>query len=156
MTISLGVRNDQASDDTAFVGGFSIPLPISDRNQGEIAAARAALRQASYQRLAARNKALATLAMLYQGLEAADVEVQTLKKQILPAAMQAFEAVDLGYRAGKFGFLEVLDAQRTLFQVRGQYIDALSNYHKARVEVERLIGTPLETLNKTPENGKNS
>jgi cobalt-zinc-cadmium efflux system outer membrane protein len=69
----------------------------------------------------------------------------TLKERILPAAEQAFEASDLGYRAGKFGFLEVLDAQRTLFAVKGQYIEALAAYHQAKAEVERLIGAPLET-----------
>ena len=46
--------------------------------------------------------------------------------------------------------LEVLDAQRTLFEARGQYIDALAAYHKAVAEVERLLGEGFEAVPDTP------
>jgi outer membrane protein, heavy metal efflux system len=62
---------------------------------------------------------------------------------VLPGAQRAFDAASEGYRQGKFGFLEVLDAQRTLFEARGRYLEALAAYHKAVAEVERLIGEPL-------------
>ena len=44
---------------------------------------------------------------------------------------------------GKFGYLDVLDAQRTLLDAQGQYIDVLESYHKAAADVERLIGQAL-------------
>ena len=62
---------------------------------------------------------------------------------MLPGAQSAFDAVTEGYHIGKFDFLEMLDVQRTLFDVRGSYIDALAEYHKAVADVERLIGEPL-------------
>ena len=71
------------------------------------------------------------------------MEARSLADETLPAARQAFEAAQIGYEAGKFGFLEVLDAQRTLFEVTQQYTDALTDYHQARIEVERLTGAPL-------------
>jgi cobalt-zinc-cadmium efflux system outer membrane protein len=43
---------------------------------------------------------------------------------------------------GKFGLLEVLDAQRSLLQARTQYLQALSSAHRAAVDVERLLGEP--------------
>jgi cobalt-zinc-cadmium efflux system outer membrane protein len=43
-------------------------------------------------------------------------------------------------------YLNVLDAQRTLFEAKGQYIEALSAYHKARADVERLIGQRIDTI----------
>ena len=145
LTLFAGGRNLQASNDNAFVAGLSIPLPIFDRNQGGIAAARAARSKAREESRAARNEALARLAAGYRDLSAASIEATTLREQILPAAEESFEATTLGYQAGKFGFLEVLDAQRTLFEVKGQYVEALAAYHQARAEVERLIGAPLET-----------
>ena len=63
--------------------------------------------------------------------------------QVRPGAQSAFAAVTFGCRIGKFDFLGMLDAQRTLFEVRGSYIDALAEYHKAVADVERLIGEPL-------------
>ena len=65
------------------------------------------------------------------------------ENDVLPGAQSALDAATEGYRVGKFGFLEMLDAQRSLFEVRGSYIDALVEYHKAVAYVERLIGEPL-------------
>jgi cobalt-zinc-cadmium efflux system outer membrane protein len=150
LTVGLGLRNDQASDDYALVAGISIPLPVFDRNQGGVAAARAALSKARQEQRSVRSQALAALAASGRDLVSAHAEGLTLKEQILPAAASAFEAATLGYQAGKFGFLEVLDAQRTLFEVRGQYLEALTNYHQARAEVERLLGVPLDSLAAAP------
>ena len=41
----------------------------------------------------------------------------------------------------------MLDAQRTLFEVRGQYVEALASYHQAKAEVEGLLGQPLRATN---------
>jgi cobalt-zinc-cadmium efflux system outer membrane protein len=69
--------------------------------------------------------------------------VSSLKNEVLPSAQGTFDAVTEGYRIGKFDFLEMLDAQRTLFDVKGSYIDALAKYHRAVADVERLVGEPL-------------
>jgi len=145
LTLFAGGRNLRETGDHAFVAGLSIPLPVFDHNQGGIAAARAARNKAREAGRAAYSHASAALAANYRDLSAAFREARTLQEQILPAAEQSFAAADLGYREGKFGFLEVLDAQRTLFEVKGQYIEALAAYHQARAEVERLIGAPLAT-----------
>ncbi len=41
---------------------------------------------------------------------------------------------------GKFGFLEVLDAQRTLISARSQYLESLATATDASVSVERIYG----------------
>ncbi|MGI9078306.1 MAG: hypothetical protein ACR2G6_13410 [Gemmatimonadaceae bacterium] len=51
---------------------------------------------------------------------------------------------------GKFGYLDVLDAQRTLIAAGGQYLRAIADYHKAVADVERLIGAPLDGLMNPP------
>ena len=145
LTVSGGFRWLQEARDGAFVGGVSIPLPWSDRNQGGIAAAAAARNQARQAGRAARNQALAVLNGSLRDLNSAYASAKTLREQTLPAATQAMETVDAGYRAGKFGFLELLDAQRTLFEVKGQYTQALAAYHQARADVERLVGAPLDS-----------
>jgi len=143
LTLYAGGRNIRDTSDNAIVAGLSIPIPLFDRNQGGIAAAHAARGKALSESRAAHNRALAALSSNYRDLKAAFLEVRTLEEQILPAAEQSFEATDFGYREGKFGFLEVLDAQRTFFEVKGQYLEALAAYHEARAGVERLIGASL-------------
>jgi len=63
----------------------------------------------------------------------------------LPGAQSAFDAATKGYQLGKFSFLEVLDAQRTLFQSRAQYLQALADYQRGYADIERLIGKALDT-----------
>ncbi|MCS3937261.1 cobalt-zinc-cadmium efflux system outer membrane protein [Salinibacter ruber] len=134
------------SDQTAFKAGIALPLPLFDRNQGAVQRARYRLEQARRQREAARVRLDTTLATAYRSLASSQSEAQTIADETLPAAQSAFESVRQGYRQGKFDYLEVLDAQRTLFGVRRQQIQALRRYYRARVRVERLVATPLEEL----------
>ncbi|WP_118829253.1 TolC family protein [Salinibacter ruber] len=134
------------SDQTAFKAGIALPLPLFDRNQGAVQRARYRLERARRQRESARVRLDTTLAKAYRSLVSAQNEAQTIAEETLPAARSAFTSVREGYRQGKFDYLEVLDAQRTLFGVRRQQIQALSRYYRARVRVERLVATPLEEL----------
>jgi cobalt-zinc-cadmium efflux system outer membrane protein len=68
---------------------------------------------------------------------------------VLPGAQNAFEKVNEGYRLGRFGLLDVLDSQRTLFEARRQYLRAAEDYHQAVVDVERLIGARLDSAEPT-------
>lgn len=134
------------SDQTAFKAGVAFPLPLYDRNQGAVQQARYRLEKARRQRKSARVRLDTTLSKTYRSLVSAQNEAQTIAEETLPAARSAFTSVREGYRQGKFDYLEVLDAQRTLFGVRRQQIQALSRYYQARVRVERLIATPLESI----------
>lgn len=143
LTLSGGVRYLNETNESAFVLGFSFPLPLFDRNQGGILEAHARLTKAELERRAAEVRVSTALADTYQGLVSAANEVTSLQNEVLPAAEEAFQATQEGYRLGKFGLLDVLDVQRTLSEARGRYLEALAAYHKAVAEVERLIGAPL-------------
>ena len=83
----------------------------------------------------------------YQALSNSHIEATELDKNILQGAESVFEASRTGYSEGKLNYLHVLDAQRTLFEVKSQYIDALGSFHTAKTDVERLIGSPIESIN---------
>jgi cobalt-zinc-cadmium efflux system outer membrane protein len=148
-TLGAGVRyfkNVDEADAHALLLAVSVPLPVFDRNQGNILEARYQLARTAAERRAAAVRVQTALAETYATLSAAFGEAVTLRDEVLPGAQQAFDAAREGYRLGKFQFLEVLDAQRTLFEARGQYIEALSAYHQAVAALERLIGEPLSAL----------
>ena len=67
-------------------------------------------------------------------------ENKTLNEVVLPGAQEAFDAARIGYNAGKFGYLEVLDAQRTLFDARKQAIQTMLDYYHELAIIDR-IGT---------------
>ena len=117
-----------------------MPLPIFDSNRGNV---REALQREDKARdeaaaLAMRLRAEALSAR--QRLDAARVEAETMVREVLPGAQSAFDATLRGFELGKFSFLEALDAQRTLFQARAQYLKALGDAHRAAAEIDRLIG----------------
>ncbi len=143
VSVVAGYRRLTDIDSHAFVVGASVPLPVFDRNRGGIEEARSRLAKVHEERRAAHARVTAGLADAHAALASAHDELTALRSGVLPGSQQAFEAVSEGYRLGKFGYLDVLDAQRTLIDAGRQYLRALSDYHKAVATVERLIGTPL-------------
>ncbi len=143
LSIDGGMKHLSESGDVAFILGLSLPLPLFDRNQGAIREAEYNLAKAFEEQKSAEVTVRTALATAYSALSAVAATVSSLKNEVLPSAQGTFDAVTEGYRIGKFDFLEMLDAQRTLFDVKGSYIDALAKYHKAVADVERLIGEPL-------------
>ena len=146
LTLTAGYRRFSDIGGSALVIGGSISLPVFDRNRGGTEEARSRLAKAHEERRAAEARVSAELAEGYRALASAYEEVTALRSSILPGARQNFEAVSEGYRLGRFGYLDVLDVQRTSIAAAGQYLRALSDYHKAVADVERLIGTPLAEI----------
>lgn len=146
LTLSFGLRNFQESKSNALVAGIELPLPLFDRNQGGIGQAMAELAKARWQRRETLIRIRSRLSEVRQRLVAAFNEAVTLREEILPGAQRAFRATEIGYREGKYGFLQLLDAQRTLFEVQGQYLTALSSYHIERIQLERLAGDSLRNI----------
>ncbi|MHC4416674.1 MAG: TolC family protein, partial [Planctomycetota bacterium] len=152
ITLFGGPKLVEGASDLGFVAGFSIPIPLFDRNQGGILDARIRRAQAERLRQAAEVRVRTDLVAAYQFLDAAYTEAQTIRDEIEPSARSAFEAAEEAFRQGKVGALDLLDAQRTLFGVRQQYVGVLAAYHQATIEVERLIGAPLHETTQ-PEGG---
>ena len=150
ITLRAGMQRFNETEDSALVVGISMPLPVFDRNQGNIRAARYKLAKAREEARAAEVKAGANLGESYQAFSYAYAEAMSLSNEVLPAAQRAFDAAEEGFREGKFDYLELLDAQRTLFEAKVKHIQALSAYHRAKADVERLVGQPLGAPVKTP------
>lgn len=146
ITISGGYKRMNDLDAGAAVAGITVPLPFFDRNQGSVKAARYELNRVRSQKEAAVAEARRTLGEAYNRLQANRHELKQLDEDVLPGAEAAFEAAQTAYRQGKFDYLDVLNAQRTLFSSRTRYIQALAEYNRSVAEVERLIGTSLSEV----------
>jgi len=138
-----GVRYFRETNNRAYVFNLSFPLPLFNRQQGTIMIARYYLEKTQIEEKAIRLQFQTKLTETYRLLEAYHHQVITLSQSVLPAAQKAFAAIKEGYQQGKFSFLDVLDAQRTLVEARIQYLDSLGAYHQTVTEIERLINGPL-------------
>lgn len=146
VTAGLGIRHFQETDDAALVFGVEVPLPLFDRNQGGREAARAGTHRARSQAHAARLELTRALVATHAEASSAYQNARALERNVLPQARDAYEGTEDGYRRGLFRLVDVLDAQRTLFEVRSEYVNALERFHTASAELERLAGAPLESL----------
>ena len=147
VTVSLGVnRNEELGRNQAIVG-FSIPLPIFDTNRGNVLEAQRRTEKARDELLAIETRLGGELAQAFERFSTSRQEADALQNEVLPGAQSVYKAATTGFEYGKFGFLDVLDAQRTLLQAKSQYLRALSEAHRARAEIDRILGEPTATTN---------
>jgi len=145
ITLNGGFQRFGETEDNAIVFGVSLPLAVSDRNQGGKLRAIYDLARAGEEQKAARTKIRMALVSAYHSLSNSYAEAVELQSNILQGAETVFEASREGYSQGKLDYLNVLDAQRTLSEARAEYIEALAAYHNSRADVERLIGRELQS-----------
>ncbi len=144
--IRVGWRRFNDSGDRAFVAGISLPLPVFNRNQGVEKEAQIRSVQIQLQKKAYRVALQNALFSDYRQLQSVFALLQALKYEIIPQAKRAFEIINAGYRQGKFGFLDVLQARKTLFSSREAYLQNLLEYHRLRTQIELLTGRIPENL----------
>lgn len=141
VTVSLGSKKVEELGRNQTIVGVSIPFPIFDRNQGNVLEAQRRADKARDELSATEVRLGTEVTQNEERLKALVVEAQTLQSEIMPGARSAYEAASKGFELGKFSFLEVLDAQRTFFQARAQYLRSLSDAHRTAAELERILGS---------------
>ena len=140
VTVSLGAQRDNELDLDQTVFGVSVPIPLFDRNRGNLEEAVHRVDKARDEQRAAQLDLVAGLDEAIGRDVAARRQLDLLARDILPGAQSAYDAALRGFELGKFGFLEVLDAQRTLSAAKSQELDALREAHHAAASIERLLG----------------
>ncbi len=139
VTVSVGAKRSQESGITAAVVGLSVPLPLFDRNQGNLEEALSREEKAREALAATELRLNADMAQAREQLRSARAEAQTLQRDAIPGAHEAYRAASQGFQLGKFSYLEALDAQRTLVSTQTQYLRALLDTFRAAAELERLL-----------------
>jgi cobalt-zinc-cadmium efflux system outer membrane protein len=116
-----------------------VPLPLFNRNQGNIMEAQAGLIAAQREVRRVELELQARLAEAFEQYANGREHVQAYTGNILPDARQSLDLVGTGYREGEFGYLTLLTAQRTFFDVNLSYLNSLSQLWAQTVELEGLL-----------------
>uniref|UniRef100_UPI0035CBA20C TolC family protein n=1 Tax=uncultured Sphingomonas sp. TaxID=158754 RepID=UPI0035CBA20C len=138
VTLSASARRLEATNDVAAVFGVSIPFPILNNGRAAISQARAQSDQADALRRAAELDSAQAIASAEAEVANAATSARNASGPALAAATEAARIARIGYREGKFGQLDLLDAERTLSETRTAAIDALAGYHDAQARRDRL------------------
>jgi outer membrane protein, heavy metal efflux system len=123
----------------SFLG--SIPLPIFNRNQGEIARTRIAITQAQEQEKATNGQALTDVRDAYEGLRVSDRIVQLYRSGYLDVAQKDRDIAEYAYQRGAVSLLDFLDAERNYRATQLAYRQALASYLLALEQMRQAVGT---------------
>lgn len=146
LTVTVGAKRDAELGRTQAVIGLSLPLPVNDRNEGGLLEALRREDQAREALTAATLQLQLELAQARTQLQLSRDQARLIRDDALPLAQKAYDTALKGYELGKFAFLDVLDAQRTLAQLRRDLLQHTTQAHRAAADLARLLGRPL-----TPE-----
>ncbi|WBS03044.1 TolC family protein [Pseudoduganella sp. SL102] len=140
VTLTIGSQRDDQLAHRQAVVGLAIPLPLFDRNGGNLAAAVARTDGARAELEAAELAAHTGLAAAHLRYGQARGEALLLAQDVVPEARNVHALTLKGFEYGKFTFLDVLDAQRTYFQARARQWQAMLDAWRAHADIERLAG----------------
>ncbi len=141
VTLTAGVRRLPRNNEMAAVFGVSVPLPLFNNGTSLIALASAERDRAAALRRAAEFDNEQAVGQAQADLANAAADARTAAGPSLAAAQEAARIARIGYREGKFGQLDLLEAERTLAETRSGAIDALVAFHDARAQLDRLTAS---------------
>ena len=126
---------------SAATWSFSIPLAIFDRNQGNIAQTRVAIRQAEEQQKAANGQVLTDVKDAYEGLQEGARIAQLFRSSYLDVAQSSRDISEYAYRRGALALLDFLDAERSYRATQLAYRQVVAAYLTAIEQLRQAVGT---------------
>jgi cobalt-zinc-cadmium efflux system outer membrane protein len=143
--LSLGaVFNAPGEFDVGYRAGLSLALPIFSRNQGEIAGSLVKADQARLRRDALRRSVEARTLAGHARAEAQLTQATTFRETLVPTATLIESLAEEGYRLGRNPILSVLDAQRSLRDVKADYLASMLALQTALADLEDVLGGPID------------
>jgi cobalt-zinc-cadmium efflux system outer membrane protein len=118
-----------------------MPLPIFDRNQGEIARAGYAINQAQEQEKSTQGQVLTDVRDAFENLRSNDTIIGLYRTGYLDEAKQSRDISDYAYHRGAASLLDFLDAERSYRSVQLGYRQALASYLLAVEQLREAVGT---------------
>jgi cobalt-zinc-cadmium efflux system outer membrane protein len=127
---------------SGFVGfRFSIPLPLWNRNQGEIAEKNASIQRARLEAEALGSQITSEADTARREMEANAALVSETRDKLLPLVKEQTDKLETAYQAGQSDLLTLLRARDQRLQLEATALDATRDFHLARIRYEAAVGT---------------
>jgi outer membrane protein, heavy metal efflux system len=145
---AIGKRDVTAQVNYTHIGDLNtlsffgqIPLPIFDRNQGEIARTRYAIDQAQEQERFTDGQVFTDVRDGYENVRTNDEIVMLFRTGYLDEAQQDRDISQYAYQRGAASLLDYLDAERSYRATQLAYRQALAAYLLALEQLREAVGT---------------
>ncbi|QEG41285.1 TolC family protein [Roseimaritima ulvae] len=141
LDVQFAAGVDNGTDNGLINLQIGAPIPVFNKNQGNICAARAEYARASRELDRIQNSIKARLAAVSRDYDSSLVAVEQYTSDILPNAKEGLRLAELAYKAGETSFVQVLIARRTYFDTNLQYIVSQQQLAQARARVDGFVLT---------------
>jgi outer membrane protein, heavy metal efflux system len=147
IAVLLGAGVDYGTNSGMLNLQVGVPLPVSNKNLGNIEAAQAEICRAQMEAQRIQNSIEARLAIVSKEYDTAVAAIETYSSDILPSASSSMKLADQAYQAGEVAFLQVLSTRKTFFDSNLQYINAQSQFAIAQAKIDGFVLTgALDTV----------
>jgi cobalt-zinc-cadmium efflux system outer membrane protein len=122
---------------------FSVPLPVYNKNQGEIARAQVSIQQADARLIAALASASTEIDAAFRQYTVSKRLLKNIENNLLARAKSVRETTEYSYRRGEASLVEFLDAQRAFNDAMQSYIDARAGYARSLYLLDAVSGSTV-------------
>lgn len=119
----------------------SVPLPIFNRNQGEIARTNAVITQAQEAEQATSEQVMTDVRTAYESVKSDEQTVLIYQSGYLDEAKQSVDISQYAYQRGAASLLDFLDAERSYRDTELAYRQQLASYMLALEQLREAVGT---------------
>lgn len=142
---SIGLKRSEVTDDTGLLLSVSMPLQLTDPNEGNIRAAKIALQQQQERQPLYRKQLRSSLTQIYLSMVTSLDKSQGIQAELLPQARQFLQDTRAAYGAGQVNVLQLADAQQQLFSLQREWIEARYQALSQMLSLEKITGQSLFT-----------
>jgi len=155
VTVGAGYVRQNQNKSSDWVIGVSLPVPLWNRNQGNIQETHAQVGQAIQQVRRVENDLAERLAIAFGVYASAQQRSERYRSAILPKARETYQLSLTAYQGGQFKYLRVLQAQRTVAEANLEYNRVLGELWRSASEIAGLLleehwplsAVTMETIN---------
>jgi cobalt-zinc-cadmium efflux system outer membrane protein len=130
-------------DSTSWAVGVTVPLPVYNRNQGNIARARIGVTQTATQLADVELRTIAEVEQAARQFEVSKAAAERIEKRLLPSATKIRQAAEVRFTAGEADAIELLSAQRGYNDVVRQFRDTLIRHRRSSLRLNTAVGRRL-------------
>jgi outer membrane protein, heavy metal efflux system len=138
ITLTTGYVRQSQNRSNDWMLGASLPVPLWNKNQGNILAARAELGEALNEVGRVQSELSAKITTAFGSYAAAKARVAKYRSTIIPKAERSLQLSQKAYQGGQFEYLRVLQAQRAVAEARLELVRSLGEQWRSASELSSL------------------
>lgn len=142
--IHVGPSAEREEGRNSFGFGFSIEVPIFNRNRGGIAAGFAERDRKRQSYIALLHEARAELYAAWAEWETLDAELAFYFTKVAPLLDRGLRLTRKAFKEGEIDLLQVLIFQGRVLESKREMLETLLNFHRARIQVEEATGPRID------------